>query len=41
MPPLNPDVADFAPSVPTLTAYDHEHAITYMRMLDADAKGAD
>src|SRR5215831_17625144 len=41
MPPLNPDVADFAPSVPELTPYDHDHAITYMRMLDADAEGAD
>jgi hypothetical protein len=41
MPPLNPDVADFAPSNPALTAYDHQHAITYMRLLDADADGAD
>ena len=41
MPPLNPDVADFAPSVPALTAYDHEHAVAYMRLLDADAAGAD
>jgi len=41
MPPLNPDVADLAPSVPELTPYDHDHAITYMRMLDADAEGAD
>ena len=24
-----------------LTAYDQEHAVTYMRMLDADAEGAD
>jgi hypothetical protein len=24
-----------------LTVYDEEHAITYMRMLDADAEGAD
>jgi len=29
------------PSDPALIAYDHEHAVTYMRMLDADAKGAD
>ena len=41
MPPLNPDVADFAPSNPALTVYDHEHAVTYMRLLDADAEGAD
>jgi hypothetical protein len=41
MPPLNPDVADFAPSNPALTAYDDEHIITYVRLLDADAAGAD
>ena len=41
MPPLDPDVADLAPSDPSLTLYDHEHAITYMRLLDADAEGAD
>src|SRR6201993_5410216 len=41
MPPLNPDVADDAPSGPTLTDYDEEHAVPYVRMLDADAEGAD
>ena len=41
MPLLNPDVADRAPSDPELTTYDEEHAITYMRVLDADAEGAD
>jgi hypothetical protein len=42
MPPsLNPDVADLAPSDPDLTVYDEEHGITYLRMLDADAEGAD
>jgi hypothetical protein len=40
-PPLDPDVADLAPSGPVLTTYDEEHAVTYMRMLDADAEGAD
>ncbi|WP_043161743.1 DUF2285 domain-containing protein [Bradyrhizobium sp. Ai1a-2] len=30
-----------APSDPTLTPYDREHAVTYMRLLDADADGAD
>jgi Uncharacterized conserved protein (DUF2285) len=40
-PPLNPDVADEAPNSPTLTAYDHEHLVTYLRLLDADAEGAD
>jgi len=41
MPPLDPNVADLAPSTPVLTAYDEEHAVTYIRMLDADAEGAD
>ena len=40
-PPLDPDVADLAPAEPVLTPYDQEHAITYLRMLDADAEGAD
>ena len=40
-PPLDPDVADVAPSDPVLTVYDEEHVITYLRLLDADAKGAD
>jgi hypothetical protein len=40
-PPLNPDVTDLAPSGPALTAYDEEHTITYIRMLDADREGAD
>ena len=31
----------FAPSGPVLTAYDEEHMITYMRVLDADQQGAD
>ena len=41
MPPLDPDVADLAPSDPVLTVYDKEDAITYMCLLDADAVGAD
>jgi Uncharacterized conserved protein (DUF2285) len=40
-PPLDPDVADTAPIDSTLTPYDHEHLITYLRLLDADAQGAD
>jgi len=40
-PPLDPDVADVAPSAPTLTAYDQEHLVTYLRLLDGDAEGAD
>jgi hypothetical protein len=39
--PLDPDVGDLAPSDPALTRYDEEHLITYLRMLDANAEGAD
>jgi hypothetical protein len=35
-PPLDPDVADTAPSDSVLTVYDEEHVITYLRLLDAD-----
>jgi hypothetical protein len=38
---LDPDVADLAPSDPALTVYDEEHLVTYLRMLDANADGAD
>jgi hypothetical protein len=40
-PPLNPDVADIAPSDSVVTVYDEEHLITYLRLLDAAAEGAD
>jgi T6SS, Transcription factor, DNA binding domain len=40
-PQLNPQVADLAPVGPALTAYDEEHIITYLRLLDADNEGAD
>jgi hypothetical protein len=30
-----------APSDSVLTVYDEEHLITYLRLLDADAEGAD
>jgi hypothetical protein len=40
-PPLDPDIADTAPSDSVLTVYDEEHVITYLRLLDADAQGAD
>jgi hypothetical protein len=39
--PLDADVLDTAPADSMLTAYDHEHMITYFRILDADAEGAD
>jgi len=37
MPPLDPDVADLAPSAPVLTSYDEQHTITYMRINGAVA----
>lgn len=40
-PLLDPDVADLAPTEGRLTPYDEEHLITYLRLLDADAEGAD
>jgi hypothetical protein len=40
-PPPDPDVADTAPSDSVLTVYDEEHLVTYLRLLDADAEGAD
>jgi Uncharacterized conserved protein (DUF2285) len=36
-----PDIADLAPSDPALTEYDEQHLITYLRLLDANANGAD
>ncbi len=39
-PPLDPVVADTAPSDSVLTVYDEEHLITYLRLLDADVQGA-
>ena len=40
-PPRHPDVADVAPTGSVLTVYDEQHIVTYWRMLDADAEGAD
>ena len=40
-PQLDPDIADTAPSNPTLTGYDQDHVVTYLRLLDSDADGAD
>jgi hypothetical protein len=40
-PPLDPPVDDQAPAADSLTAYDHAHLVTYLRLLDADAEGAD
>ena len=40
-PALDPDVADVAPNESVLTTYDEEHLVTYWRLLDAEAAGAD
>ena len=40
-PPLDPDAADEAPVADALTAYDEEHVVTYLRLLDAETDGAD
>lgn len=40
-PPLDPKVADLAPTDPVLMPYDEEHVVTYLRLLDADADNAD
>ena len=41
MPPLDPEVADLAPDEPMLTPYDEQHAVTYVRLLDAEKDNAD
>jgi Uncharacterized conserved protein (DUF2285) len=40
-PSLTPKVADAPPAADTLTSYDEQHLVTYLRLLDADAEGAD
>ena len=40
-PQLDPDVADVAPNEPVLTAYDEQHVVTYIRLLQAEGEGAD
>lgn len=39
-PPLDPPIADTAPTEPVLTGYDELHLVTYLRLLDADEEGA-
>ena len=39
-PDLFPHVADRAPSADDVTLYDEQHLITYLRLLDADVRGA-
>lgn len=40
-PPLDPNVADLAPTGSVLTSYDEEHVVTYIRLLQAEGEGAD
>ena len=40
-PQLDPPVASMAPTDETLTEYDQQHLVTYLRLLDAEAEGAD
>ena len=40
-PPVDPPVSDTAPSGGVLTGYDEQHLVTYLRLLDAEAEGAD
>jgi hypothetical protein len=40
-PAPDPPVADVAPDAEALTRYDEQHLVTYLRVLDADAEGAD
>lgn len=40
-PSLDSPVDDLAPTTGNLTGYDERHAVTYLRLLDADAEGAD
>jgi hypothetical protein len=39
--PQSPNIAGTAPDEPFLTDYDERHLVTYLRLLDADAEGAD
>ena len=40
-PPLEPPVDDVAPTAAILTGYDERHLVTYLRLLDAAAEGAE
>lgn len=40
-PQLDSDVADVAPNEATLNAYDEQHVVTYIRLLQAEGQGAD
>ncbi len=38
---IHPGLQDRAPDVATLTDYDRRNAVVYLRLLDAEAEGAD
>ena len=38
---LDPEIADEVPWADEITSYDEDHFITYLRLLDAEAEGAD
>ena len=38
---IDPDVDDVAPTDGGITAYDEQHFVTYLRLLDANAENAD
>jgi hypothetical protein len=38
---LDPDVGDEVPWADAITPYDEAHFVTYLRLLDAEAEGAD
>jgi hypothetical protein len=40
-PVLDPEIADAAPWSETLTDYDLDHLVVYLRLLDAQREGAD
>lgn len=40
-PEIDPDVEDDAPTLNLITPYDEQHLVTYIRLLDAQADGAD
>ncbi len=40
-PSIDPAVNDLAPTAAALTGYDEQHLVTYLRLLDASAEGAD
>jgi hypothetical protein len=41
MPEINPEIADDVPWSDVITPYDEAHFIVYVRLLDAEADGAD